>query len=379
MDLSGVLILASLLIGLLAIIMLTVVMRGQEDLRREVHQLRARMRTEAALPRSGSASPVDPDVDPDSRPVRHVAVVMNPSKYESPERFRGQVEQAVRRTVTKVDLSFFETTLEDPGQGQARRAVAEGADLVIAAGGDGTVRQVASALTGSEVRMGIIPGGTGNLLARNLDVPLEDVQAAVAHALEATDHRIDVGWLQSGMSAQSAERAHRQIFLVISGFGADAEIVGATDATLKRRFGWSAYVVAGVGKLVGRSHDVVVSLPDGTEHVLQARTVLIGNVGKLPGGIVLMPDATIDNGRLEVLALGWRGAAGFGQILTQVVNPRLARGPKLSTMQRYLTRSVSVASSRPLPVQLDGDTGADATHLIAKVEPAALIIRAGVR
>lgn len=386
MDLSGVLVLTSLLIGLLSVIMLTVVLRGQENLRREVHQLRARLRGQAALPGASSASsPASADAEGEEEdgadpPVRRMAVVMNPSKYDSPERFRTEVEQAVRRIAgEQVELSFLETTVADPGRGQARQAVAEGADLVVAAGGDGTVRMVASALTGTDVRMGIIPGGTGNLLARNLDVPLEDVPAAVAHMLEATDHRIDVGWLRSGRSAEAAERAHREIFLVISGFGADAEIVGATDPKLKRHFGWTAYVVAGVSKLVGRSHDVVVRLPDGTEHVLQARTVLIGNVGKLPGGIVLLPDATIDNGHLEVLALGWRGAAGFGQILTQVVNPRLARGPKLSTMQRYLTREVTVASSKPLPVQIDGDMGADATHLVATIEPGALLVRAGRR
>ncbi|MFC0676017.1 diacylglycerol/lipid kinase family protein [Brachybacterium hainanense] len=390
MDLSGVLILASLLIGLLVVVMLAVLLRRQEATRRELAQLRARLHSERLLTqevaqasRAARALEADGEQEPVSydraAPIHHLAVVMNPVKYPQPERFRAEVEQAMRRSIGSIQLSFYETTRDDAGHGQATQAVRDGADLVLAAGGDGTVREVASALAGGPVRMGIIPGGTGNLLARNLDVPLENVQAAVEHAITGIDHRIDVGWLQSGMSVQAAERAPKRIFLVISGYGADAEIVGATDVKLKRRFGWPAYVLAGLGKLAGRSHEVVVSLPGGTEQILQARTVLIGNVGKLPGGITLMPDATIDNGHLEILALGWRGAAGFGQILTQVVNPRLSAGPRLSTMQRFLTRSVTVASSKPMPVQLDGDTEAPATHLIAAVEPAALIIRAGDR
>src|SRR5699024_2925251 len=138
----------------------------------------------------------------------------------------------------------------------------------------------------------------------------------------------------------SARAAERQIFLVIAGFGADAEMIGYTDPEMKRRIGWIAYIFGGV------------------------RTVLLGNVGKLPGGFVLMPDATIDNGRLEVVVAGWRGAAGFSQVAAQVVNPKLTPkfGPKLSTMERYLTTGIRVTTAKPQPVQLDGDTDTEATH-----------------
>ena len=76
--------------------------------------------------------------------------------------------------------------------------------------------------------------------------------------------------------------------------------------------------------------------------------MLLGNVGKLPGGFVLMPDATIDNGRLEVVVAGWRGAAGFSQVATQVINPKLVPkvGPKLSTMERYLTTGIRVTTAK---------------------------------
>lgn len=304
----------------------------------------------------------------------HVAVVLNPSKHDDPQKYREYVRTAIERFEGS-QATFFETTEEDPGYGQAKEAMAAGADLVIAAGGDGTVRMVASALAGTDTRMAILPAGTGNLLARNLEIPLDDIDGAIRVAALGTDTRIDVGWLRAGSSSHGVEIAEKQIFLVMAGFGADAEVIGATSSTLKRRIGWIAYVLAGADKIIGRSHDVEITLPGGVRKVVKARTVLMGNVGKLPAGIVLMPDATIDNGRLEILAMGWRSAAGLSQIAAQLVAPSLGRGrrqPRLSSMERYLVSHVRLVASKAQPVQLDGDTADAATHLLAEVDPGAL-------
>ncbi|MGO1228512.1 MAG: diacylglycerol/lipid kinase family protein, partial [Brachybacterium sp.] len=154
-------------------------------------------------------------------------------------------------------------------------------------------------------------------------------------------------------------------------------MIGYTDPEMKKRIGWIAYIFGGIRTVLGRSVDVVVQLPDDTRHAHKARTVLLGNVGKLPGGFVLMPDATIDNGRLEVVVAGWRGAAGFSQVAAQVMNPKLVPkyGPKLATMERYLTTGIRVTTTKPQPVQLDGDTDVDATHLIATIDPGVLRLR----
>ena len=240
---------------------------------------------------------------------------------------------------------------------------------------------VASVLAGTDTRMGIIPAGTGNLLARNVDVPLDDPAEAMTAALTGRDRRIDVGWLRTGGSVSEAAASAEQVFLVIAGFGADAEMIGHTDATMKRRLGWIAYVVGGVRTILGRSVDVVLDFPDGTRTSHKARTVLLGNVGRLPGGFVLMPDATADNGRLEIVVAGWRGPAGFSQVLTEVVTPKLApkrrpgRAAQLSSMDRFQATEVRVATTRPQPVQLDGDTDAEATHLIARIDAGVLRLR----
>jgi diacylglycerol kinase (ATP) len=376
MDLTLlVLSIVSVVTTIVAIVLLVVVLSRLGRHRRELAVLRAAADARASgreHPPSGESAAAETG----SGRLRRIAVVLNPSKFASTAAFRRQISDVIER-VEGAETVFYETTIDDPGRGQTRQAVAEGADLVMAAGGDGTVRMVAGELAGTDTRMGIIPSGTGNLLARNIDLPLEDPAAAMVAALTGKDHQVDVGWLRFGDSPAAALAAPRQIFLVIAGFGADAEMIGYTDPRMKKRIGWIAYILGGVRTVLGRSVDVVVELPDETRHAHKARTVLLGNVGRLPGGFVLMPDATIDNGRLEVVVAGWRGAAGFSQVATQVINPRLVPkvGPKLSTMERYLTPGVRVTTTKAQPVQLDGDTDIAATHLIATVDPGVLRLR----
>ena len=377
MDLTLLLLsIASVVTTAVTIALLVIVLRRLGRHRRELNSLRAahQQRPDAAPPEPDA--PAEEGDGSDDQRLRRVAVVLNPSKFEGTDSFRRSITEVVER-IEGAETVFYETTIDDPGEGQARQAVEDGADLVMAAGGDGTVRMVASVLAGTDTRMGIIPAGTGNLLARNIEIPLEDPSAAMVAALTGTDHQVDVGWLRTGASASAARSAPKQIFLVIAGFGADAEMIGYTDPKMKKRIGWIAYIFGGIRTILGRSVDVVVQLPDESRHAHKARTVLLGNVGKLTGGFVLMPDATIDNGRLEVVVAGWRGAAGFSQVAAQVVNPKLIPkyGPKLSTMERYLTPGIHVTTTKAQPVQLDGDSDAEATHMIATVDPGVLRLR----
>jgi type II secretory pathway pseudopilin PulG len=195
-------------------------------------------------------------------PVVHrpqLAIVINPSKEGS-----DAVADAVRRVCTEAalpDPMFLETTVDDPGTGQARKAVEAGADIVVAAGGDGTVRAVAEALVGTDTPMGLIPAGTGNLLARNLDIPLTSVREALAVVLGGNDRRIDVGWARVLKYADRPEERPdsipdvpppprdaagepevenvKHIFLVIAGLGFDAAMVADTDDKLKAKVGGS--------------------------------------------------------------------------------------------------------------------------------------------
>ncbi len=119
---------------------------------------------------------------------------MNPSKHEDPQAFKDRINRKAKEL--GIDhVHWRETTREDPGTGQAVRALEEGASVVIAAGGDGTVRAVAAGMAGSGVRMGIIPVGTGNVLAGNLSVP-DDPEEALAVALDRNHRAVDLAWVR---------------------------------------------------------------------------------------------------------------------------------------------------------------------------------------
>lgn len=322
-----------------------------------------------------------------------VAFVANPSKPDV-----ADLRAAVRKSAAEQYLPepmWLETTVEDPGVGQARQAVEAGADLVVAVGGDGTVRAVAEALAGTGVPMGLMPLGTGNLLARNLDIPLSDPIAAMQVALDGTDTPIDVGWLkvtkwESQVDDDIAEAADSlpadtdvprdHIFLVIAGLGFDAAMVADTDNDLKAKVGWIAYFVAGVRHLHGRRLRVDLTLDDNAVQHLRARSVLIGNCGKLPGGITLLPDAVIDDGVLDVAAIDTRaGIAGwaqlFGEVVLQGVGVRSEMPAKMGRIDHSRAKAVRVEVPGGEHVQVDGDIVGKATEITARVDPGALIVR----
>ena len=322
-----------------------------------------------------------------------VAFVANPSKPDVAE-----LRAAVRKAASEQYLPepmWLETTVEDPGVGQARQAVEAGADLVVAVGGDGTVRAVAEALAGTGVPMGLMPLGTGNLLARNLDIPLNDPLAAMQLALDGKDQPIDVGWLkvtrwESQVDDDIAEAADSlpadtdvprdHIFLVIAGLGFDAAMVADTDNDLKARVGWIAYFVAGVRHLHGRRLRVDLTLDDKAAQHLRARSVLIGNCGKLPGGITLLPDAIIDDGVLDIAAIDTRGGiAGwaqlFGEVVLQGVGVRNELPAKIGRIDHARAKRVRVRVEGGEQAQVDGDLLGRAVELEAWVEPGGLVVR----
>ncbi|WP_282944759.1 diacylglycerol/lipid kinase family protein [Cellulomonas endometrii] len=322
-----------------------------------------------------------------------VAFVANPSKPDVPD-LRATVRRACAEQYLPEPL-WLETTLEDPGIGQAREAVARGADVVVALGGDGTVRAVAEALVGTGVPMGLIPVGTGNLLARNLDIPLGDPLAALQIALDGTDRTIDVGWIkvlafESDVQDDIAEAAddlpadtdvpRDHIFLVIAGIGFDAAMVADADDDLKARVGWVAYFVAGIKHLHGRRLRTVVRLDDAPEAPARVRSLLIGNCGRLPGGITLLPDAVLDDGWLDVAAIDTRGGvAGWAQLLGEVVlqgvGVRSQMPAKIGRIDHARAREVHVTVGGGEFVQVDGDVLGRATEIAARVDPGALVVR----
>ncbi len=328
--------------------------------------------SEARRSAPGLNSPQDRGEEPGGRP----AFVINPIKVADPEGLRRTADAAARSAGLGPPL-WFETTPEDPGGGQARRAVEEGAVVVVAAGGDGTVRAVADALAGKGVPMALIPMGTGNLLARNLDLPLGDTQALVRVALTGRDHAVDVGYLRAeGPKATDGDHC----FLVMAGLGFDAAMVAGADNQMKKRMGWFAYFLAGARHLHGRRVRADMTLADSTEVSLRLRSLLFANCGRLPGGIVLFPDAEIDDGWLDVAGIDTRGgvigwASLFGKVVLQGVGIRRQLPVSAGSIEFWRARDVVVHTEEPEPVQVDGDLVGEATDVRVWLRQGALTVR----
>lgn len=269
----------------------------------------------------------------------------------------GAVDEADLRAALGDGIDLRETTEDDPGGGQTERAVAEGADLVVACGGDGTVRACLAALADTDTALAIVPLGTGNLLASNLG--LATGLDAADDAGRGTPHRIDIG------------RINGEAFAVMAGTGFDAAMIDGAPAGLKARIGTLAYVVSCLRNLHCRLVATTVEV-DGRPW-LAARTsmVLVGNFGTVSGGLAVFPDAEPDDGLLD---LAVSAASTPRQWLTWTWRLLRRRPEPPDLVQRTRGRRIVVTQHRARPYELDGEVRPAARRLEIEVSPAALLL-----
>ncbi len=295
-------------------------------------------------------------------------MIVNPTKFDD--------VAAVRRQVTKGCLDagwaeplWLETTAQDTGAGQARQALDAKVDLVCALGGDGTVRAVAQAMVHTGTPVGLLPGGTGNLLARNLGLPVTNLERALRIALTGADHAVDVGQVRFEASGAEPD-APEQVFLVMAGLGFDAAMMAGAPERLKAKVGWLAYAVSGLKNLTDPRVRVRIGADDAPSYTRRVQTVLVGNCGKLTGGIVLLPKARVDDGWLDAVVMSPKGVVTWAavaiRLLTRRGHPRV---------ERLRCRRIRVAAERAQEGQLDGDTVGQVRGMRVRVDAGALLVR----
>ena len=319
------------------------------------------------------------------------AVIVNPTKFDDIAWVRERITTACTAAGWQAPL-WLETTVEDPGHGQARQALDAGADLVCALGGDGTVRKVASALVGTPVPFGLLPGGTGNLLARNLDLPYSSLEESLQIALGGSERSIDVGVARIQLVADHDHSAAHDIpndtpqntdtaaastqtvdetFLVMGGLGFDAKIMADAPEKLKAHIGPLAYIWSGLRHLRGPRFHATVRFDGLPPRRIKARTILFANVSDLLAGIELLP-AKADDGYLDALSISPKSLTGWVRVAVHV----LTRGRRGTRRVMHTTFSTMKLRLRePQEIQLDGDVLGASRSVDVEVVPNSLRIR----
>ena len=290
--------------------------------------------------------------------MRLPAIVVNPSRVRDLDRLQRLCQRAAADYGWAPPRTLL-TSKTDGGAGLTQRAIEAGAELVVCVGGDGTVRECAQSLAGTNVPLAIVPAGSANLTARAAGVPA-GLDAALATGFGGRDARIDLA------------TADDAVFTAMAGMGLDAAVVGATWDTARRLAGWPAYAGAAVGQLLRRPVTFTLRLDGGKPLTRRARSVTVGNSGALPGGFVILPDARIDDGVLDVLVLAPAGLPGWVQVGVRVAVRSRADDRQL---ERHRARTVEVSADVELPRQIDGEVFTSGRSLTVAVRPGALIIR----
>ena len=350
-----------------------------------------------------SAISLPPSIAENIRPW----VVFNPSKHDDPQEFRNSLTMDARALGVH-DIHFIETSIADPGVSQARKAVRAGATHVIAAGGDGTVRAVAAGLAHTGVRMGILPEGTGNVLARNLRLPLDSPLDALAVALGESTHRVDLAWLRmvdpeerfdlpcegkllAGVASShpsSSDEAALALddefpFVTLAGMGFDGETMSKTDPELKKNIGWAAYVLSAINSLdvprMGARLRGQAAHGGDDSSEFTARCVLFANCGDLPV-ITLAPEASLHDGLLDVIAVDTQaGLVGWADLSLKVFSQSLGL-PQVNTpvspadLSIRQVRECELELDQPAVVEVDGDAIGRSTKVAVRIDQGALLI-----
>lgn len=295
---------------------------------------------------------------------KHAAVIYNPTRVTV-----GSLRPLIDRAAADAgwdETLWYETTIEDPGAEVTREAVRAGAGMVFVAGGDGTVRSVSQGMRDSGAALALLPSGTGNLLARNLHIPVANVAEAIAIGFTGRTRNIDLG-IATLSRVDGTIEEHG--FVVMAGMGIDADIMANTNETLKKTVGWLAYVDAGIRVIPdARPFRIRYQLDDKPQHSAHVSTILFGNCGTLTGGLEMMPDAIVDDGLLDVAVLQPKGTLGWIEVWRKLrwENGFLRRssiGRKIikatsgsaSTITYLRSAGITVSLDKPRDVELDGD------------------------
>jgi len=241
---------------------------------------------------------------------------------------------------------------------QVKRVLSDGAELVFVWGGDGTVQRAIDTMAGSETPLAIVPAGTANLLATNLGIP-QDIEEAVAIGLRGERQLLDVG------------RFNGERFAVMAGAGFDAAMIDQADGTLKDRLGRVAYVWTGSQNLRAKPFKATIEVDGAPWYKGEASCILVGNVGRLFGGVEVFEDARPDDGRLELGVVNAVGVTDWARTLARTAVGRTEKSP---LVQATSAKKIKVQLNRKVLYEMDGGAREKVKAFKVKVQPGAITV-----
>ncbi len=289
-------------------------------------------------------------------------IILNPS---SGQHEPDETQRIIAERFQQSDLAceFRTTTGAGDALQWAEAAPAEGFDLVVAAGGDGTIMEAMSGLirANTDVPLAQIPAGTANLLARALAIPT-DISESLEVIFSGRAQRLDVGHLPE----------QDRYFALVAGCGYDARMIADASRELKNVLGFAAYLVTGIKNLFTLRRSHIELTVDGKRHLFRASTVMIVNVGQIDGvAVKLGENIHPHDGKLDVIIATSATVLGALNIMLRILTGRF----KGHTDLHYLSvERVSIKAKPPLPTQIDGEALGTTPLTIEAIPNGALLV-----
>lgn len=276
--------------------------------------------------------------------IQRITVIVNPAAGRGKAReWIGELEVrlsvAIRSAHRLISWQIVET--QGPGDGTrlAQEAVKEGARIVVAAGGDGTIGEVVNGLVGTEAALCVIPMGTGNDFARSIGIGV-DVDKAIYNLLEGVPIAIDVG------------RTQGRYFVNVAGCGFDAVVAECVNRGGRRLRGTAAYLAAVMQSLLSyRAAEIRLTLDNETIET-KAMLCSVANARYYGGGMRIAPHALLTDGLFDICLLQEVGKGEFLRTFPRVFQGKHTTHPAVRMLR---SKSVKVESERPLPILVDGE------------------------
>ncbi|HEX6287644.1 MAG TPA: diacylglycerol kinase family protein [Herpetosiphonaceae bacterium] len=293
---------------------------------------------------------------------RRILVIINPA---SGRHDVGQTRQLIEERCAREQVAYELRETQDAGDAfmWAQQAEADGFDLVLVSGGDGTIMEAMSGLikSGAHVPLAQIPVGTANLLARAVNIPT-DPQQALDTAFIGKAQRFDVGYLPN----------EDRYFALVAGAGYDARLIADASRELKNVLGFAAYVVTGIKHLFTLRRARIDLEVDGKRRRLRAHTIMVVNVGEIESfGLALGPNIQPHDGKLDLVIVSSATLWGALQILLRILTRRFTGHSALT----YLSASrVKITARPPLPTEIDGEELGTTPLYVEAVPQGALLI-----